>query len=453
MIEVKSRYLADGSLVRTFSDVSAFFDTQQQLRHSRAQEGKLALVAAHTDNAVAITDAEDRIEWVNDAFVRMTGCPLEAAVGRTLGRLLRDAGGDADLLARMDAELKREHKSAAELRCRLEDGRALWLALETHAVLGPDGTRLQTISLGRDVTERHEAEAALRTARDAAERASRAKSEFLSAMSHELRTPLNAVLGFAQLLQIDRTYPLPERQRGHVQHILRAGEHLLHLINDVLDMARVEAGKQRIHVQAVDLGPLLDECLALVRPLAQERSIRLDAGSAPASPSQVAADRTRLRQVLLNLLSNAIKYNRDGGMVRIDVEDVEPEEDGGDLEPVVDVLDVEDAGDAGHRWRGGEPGGVRVGISDTGHGFDADKRARLFQAFDRLGAEEGPVPGAGLGLALSHRMVELMGGRIEVDSEPGRGSTFWVHLRRAGAPEPAAGAAAPEPVPARAGNR
>jgi hypothetical protein len=453
MIEVKSRYLADGSLVRTFSDVSAFFDTQQQLRHSRAQEGKLALVAAHTDNAVAITDAEDRIEWVNDAFVRMTGCPLEAAVGRTLGRLLRDAGSDADLLARMDAELRREHKSAAELRCRLEDGRTLWLALETHAVLGPDGTRLQTIALGRDVTERHEAEAALRTARDAAERASRAKSEFLSAMSHELRTPLNAVLGFAQLLQIDRTYPLPERQRGHVQHILRAGEHLLHLINDVLDMARVEAGKQRIHVQAVDLGPLLDECLALVHPLAQERSIRLDAGSAPASPSQVAADRTRLRQVLLNLLSNAIKYNRDGGMVRIDVEDVEPEEDGGDLEPVVDVLDVEDAGDAGHRWRGGEPGGVRVGISDTGHGFDADKRARLFQAFDRLGAEEGPVPGAGLGLALSHRMVELMGGRIEVDSEPGRGSTFWVHLRRAGAPEPAAGAAAPEPVPARAGNR
>jgi PAS domain S-box-containing protein len=454
-LEVKSRYLAGGGLVRTFSDVSAFFDAQQQLRHSRAQEGKLALVAAHTDNAVAITDAEDRIEWVNDAFVRITGRPLEAAFGRTLGRLLRDAGGDADLLARMDAELRREHKSAAELRCRLDDGRAVWLALETHAVLGPDGTRLQTIALGRDVTERHEAEAALRTARDAAEHASRAKSEFLSAMSHELRTPLNAILGFAQLLQIDRTHALPERQRGHVQHILRAGEHLLHLINDVLDMARVEAGKQRIQVEAVDLGPLLDECLALMRPLAQERSIRLDAGSAPASPRQVAADRTRLRQVLLNLLSNAIKYNRDGGMVRIDVEDVEAVEDRGDLADtveVVDMVEVVNTGDAGQARRGREPGGVRVGITDTGHGFDAGKRARLFQAFDRLGAEEGPVPGAGLGLALSRRMVELMSGRIEVDSEPGRGSTFWVHLRRAGANEPAAGAAAPDPVPARAGN-
>jgi signal transduction histidine kinase len=296
-------------------------------------------------------------------------------------------------------------------------------------VLGSDGRRLQTISLGRDITERHEAEAALRTARDAAERASRAKSEFLSAMSHELRTPLNAILGFAQLLQIDRTHPLPERQRGHVQHILRAGEHLLHLINDVLDMARVEAGKQRFHVEAVDLGPLLDETLALMRPLAQERSIRLDRGAAPASPPQVAADRTRLRQVLLNLLSNAVKYNREGGAVRLQVEEVAQADDVG---PAADLAGVAGDGAVGDAGPGEALGWVRVGVTDTGHGLDAEKRARLFQAFDRLGAEEGPVPGVGIGLALARRMVELMGGRIEVESEPGHGSTFWVHLPGSG---------------------
>ena len=402
MLEVKTRYLPGAGLVRTFSDVTAFFEARERLQASQAEEGKLALVAAHTDNAVAITDADDRIDWVNAAFTRMTGHALEQAAGRTMAELLRGEQTDVDALRRMDEQLRNEHKASAELRYQLKDGRTLWLAIETHAVLGPDGAVQQYISIGRDVTERQAAEQALRLARDEAERASRAKSEFLSAMSHELRTPMNAILGFAQLLGTDAARPLAEPHRAHVRHILQAGTHLLALIDDVLDLARVEAGKQPILLEPVALGPLVRECLDLVRPLAAQRQVRLDGAGVVDDAGWVAADRTRLKQVLLNLLSNAIKYNREGGAVRL----------GYGCGPTETWLD----------------------ITDTGLGLGQEQRVRLFTAFERLGAEHGPIQGAGIGLALSKRMLELMAGRIEVDSEVGTGSTFRVWLRRDEAP-------------------
>ncbi len=317
MLEVKSRYLPGAGLVRTFSDVTAFFETRQRLQLSQAEEGKLAMVAAHTDNAVAITDAQARVEWVNEAFTRLTGVAPEQALGRTLSELLRGEGSDAAALQRMDEELRSRHKAAAELRYQLKSGRVLWLSLEILAVLGPDAAVRHYISIGRDFTARHDAEEALRAARDEAERASRAKSEFLSSMSHELRTPMNAILGFAQLLATDARQPLADAHRGHLRHILQAGTHLLALIDDVLDLARVEAGKQPIQLEPVALGPLLRECLDLVHPLAEQRQVRLDGGDAVDGAGCVTADRTRLKQVLLNLLSNAIKYNREGGQVRL----------------------------------------------------------------------------------------------------------------------------------------
>jgi CheY-like chemotaxis protein/nitrogen-specific signal transduction histidine kinase len=265
-------------------------------------------------------------------------------------------------------------------------------------VLGPDGSVRHHISIGRDFSARHAAEEALRAARDEAERASRAKSEFLSAMSHELRTPMNAILGFAQLLDTDAQRPLAEPHRGHVRHILQAGTHLLALIDDVLDLARVEAGKQPILLEPVALGPLLRECLDWVRPLAEQRQVGLDGDAAVETAGWVAADRTRLKQVLLNLLSNAIKYNREGGQVQVVC--------------------------------GGGPDEVWLAITDTGLGFGQEQQARLFTAFERLGAEDGPIQGAGIGLALSRRMLELMAGRIEVRSEVGVGSTFRICLRR-----------------------
>ena len=411
MLEVKTRHLPGAGLVRTFADVTAFFETRERLQLSQAEESKLALVAAHTDNAVAITDPDDRVEWVNAAFTRMTGHTLEQVAGRRMTELLRGTHSDVDALQRMDDELRSQHKAAAELRYQLGDGRTLWLAIETHAVLGADGSVQRYLSIGRDVTTRHTAEEALRAARDEAERASRAKSEFLSAMSHELRTPMNAILGFAQLLDTDARRPLAEPQRGHVRHILQAGAHLLALIDDVLDLARVEAGKQPIVLEPVALGPLVRECLGLVQPLAAPRRVEFDAAAALDAAGWVAADRTRLKQVLLNLLSNAIKYNREGGTVRLSCD-----------------------GDADE---------LRLAITDTGLGFGPEQRERLFTAFERLGAEDSAVPGAGIGLALSRRMLELMHGRIEVHSEPGVGSTFCICLRRDVAPVPLQPYAAP----------
>jgi signal transduction histidine kinase/CheY-like chemotaxis protein len=234
-------------------------------------------------------------------------------------------------------------------------------------------------------------------ARAEAERASGAKSEFLSRMSHELRTPLNAVLGFSQLLGMD---DLDQRQREAVDQINKGGRHLLELINEVLDIARIEAGQISLSMEAVDLGDVLDEIVGLVRPLAAERRITVQA---LAIEGTVLADRQRLKQILLNLLSNAVKYDRPGGSVRVDVI--------------------------------ASPQAHRIRVSDTGPGIAPALLERLFTPFDRLGAEASGVEGTGVGLALSRRLAEAMGGTMGVETQPGRGSTFWVEL------EAAAGAA------------
>lgn len=257
--------------------------------------------------------------------------------------------------------------------------------------------------LQREIDERKRAEAE-------ADRANRAKSEFLSRMSHELRTPLNGILGFAQLLAMDALSP---EQREAVEHILKGGRHLLTLVNEVLDIARIEAGKLSISLEPVLVREVLQAALDLVRPQAAERGIRLP--DHVGCDRYVTADRQRLQQVLLNLLSNGVKYNRDGGMVGVTCEEA-PE------------------------------GRLRIRVSDTGPGIAPALLARLFTPFDRLGAEQAGIEGTGLGLALSRRLVEAMQGSLSVASEPGVGSTFIVDLALAAAPPATAGAA--EAVPA-----
>jgi PAS domain S-box-containing protein len=408
-LEVKSRYLSDGGLVRTFTDVTASLQAQAQTR-------KLALVAAHTRDGVVVADAGRRVEWVNDGFTDITGLTLGQVRGRLLREVLQGPAFAPEVLARQAEELARHGHTRDALALVRADGQTRWVEAEIFVVADDLGGPLQYVTIGRDITERRRADAELRRARDEAERASRAKSEFLSAMSHELRTPMNAILGFARLLQADRAQPLTERQRGRVQQILTAGEHLLGLINDVLDLARVEAGKQASTLEPVAVQPLLDECLSLMRPAADARQLQMrDDGSA--AGVWVRADRLRLRQVLLNLLSNAVKYNRAGGAVRV----------------------------------GSRPAdsGFRLCISDDGPGLDAEQQKRLFTPFERLGADRGPIEGAGVGLALSRWLLELMHGRIGVDSEAGAGSTFWIELPLAEAPAQATGSApsvTPTPV-------
>jgi len=299
------------------------------------------------------------------------------------------------------------------------DGSEIEVEVSAAPYVDDQGPAKQVIV--RDITERRRAARALQQlatdlerrvqertvelerARDEAERANLAKSEFLSRMSHELRTPLNAILGFGQLLALEVQH---HGQRAKLRQIVDAGELLLALINDVLDLARIEAGHLAVSTEGVALQPLATDCLTLLRPQAQARGISL---SAPAIDDrrQVRADRTRLKQVLLNLLSNAIKYNRDGGSVSVRIED------------------------HGEYWR--------VCVDDSGPGLSMDQQARLFVPFERLDAARTAVEGTGIGLALSRRLVELMHGRIGVHSEPGRGSSFWFELPKAqdDAPAPA----------------
>lgn len=278
-----------------------------------------------------------------------------------------------------------------------------------------DGVPARIVGVTVDVTERREieiarlqaeselaaarelADEAIRAARDEAERANRAKSEFLSRMSHELRTPMNAVLGFGQLLARE---DLSVRQRESVDQILRGGAHLLALIDEVLDISRIESGMVSLSLEAVDLTSALHDAVDLIAPIAAQRDVTLRYELQPACQIHVSADRQRLRQVILNLLSNAVKYNHQGGEVRLSVT-------------------VSDAGR------------VRVAVEDTGPGIDPAKLARLFEPFDRLDAEHDDVQGTGLGLALSRSLAGQMNGSLTVASELGRGSVFTLELDRA----------------------
>ncbi|MHB1188879.1 PAS domain-containing protein [Thiobacillus sp.] len=279
-----------------------------------------------------------------------------------------------------------------------------------HRIVRPDGTvrhvhelaQAQTDATGKlvrlsgtvqDITGQVEVEQALIAARDEADRANQTKSEFLSSMSHELRTPMNAILGFGQLMEYDAT--LPDEHQDNVREILKAGHHLLELINEVLDLSKVESGHIDLSLEPVEVCLIVEDCLGLVGPLADQRDIQLSHKGLKGAA--VRADRTRLKQALLNLLTNAIKYNRDAGSVHIEVQ-----------------LEGADR--------------LRIRVTDTGLGIPAARLVELFQPFNRLDAEHSDIEGTGIGLTITRRIVEMMGGAVGVESEAGVGSTFWIEL-------------------------
>jgi signal transduction histidine kinase/CheY-like chemotaxis protein len=260
--------------------------------------------------------------------------------------------------------------------------------------------------LETEIEARRTSEAALRISEEAAATANRAKSEFLSNMSHELRTPMNAILGFGQLLLSEPTVPLGAHQRGFVEQILKAGRHLLELINEVLDLARIEAGKINLSVEPVSIARVVADCLPLIQNIAREMNVQVESPTG-AVALHVMADYMRLRQSLLNLLSNAVKYNRSGGKVSIDV------------------------AARGASW-------VRISISDTGLGIPESLRGNLFRPFQRLVPESSAIEGTGVGLALTRNLVIAMEGQIGLESTVGSGTTFWIELPLASAVSAAA---------------
>ncbi len=317
-----------------------------------------------------------------------------------------------------------------EHRVQCKDGRWKWI-LSRGVVFSRDaqGQPLRMIGTHTDITERKQAEA-LRLERDLAAAADRAKTLFLSRVSHELRTPLNAILGFAQLLemqateagpapaQLPRPAPapasgtaaaatgfMPERELGWVRQILTSGRHLLALMDDILDLSSAQTGRLSMNPVALDLRPVVEEAWAMLAAEAQAAGIHF-IEAVPVDPHlAVRADRKRVKQIISNLLSNAIKYNRPGGWVRVQAQ------------PSADV-----------------PGQVELSVADSGPGLTAAQRQQLFQPFERLGAERGPVAGTGLGLALSHQFAEAMGGSLTADGEPEGGARFLLRLPGAAAP-------------------
>jgi signal transduction histidine kinase len=276
-------------------------------------------------------------------------------------------------------------------RARHADGHELMIDTRARLLRDVDGESLRAVLVSRDISDAVARDEALEAAKSEAERANQAKSEFMSRMSHELRTPLNSVLGFAQILQMESH---SAEEIGTADQIYRSGQHLLNHINEVLDISRIESGTIAVKLESVALGELVDECVNLVAPQANESGIAV--ASTRAVSLHALADRNRLRQVLINLLSNAIKYNRPGGQVTLTCEK--------------------------------RKGRVRISVADTGDGIAPELKDRLFIPFDRMGAEVKGIEGTGLGLALSKSLTEAMGGDLTVKSTVGQGSTFRVEL-------------------------
>ncbi len=290
---------------------------------------------------------------------------------------------------------------ATEKRYVRPDGQVVWASLNVAVLRDAQGEPVQFIAVVEDITERQQMQDAMNSAR-AAERASKAKTEFLSRMSHELRTPLNAMLGFAQLLRVDPRHPLHPDQRGKVDHIERAGAHLLAMLTDVLDLSRIEAGSLPMAIEPLPLSDVLDAAVALVSNQASDAQLHLVC-TPPEPDLFVHGDAVRLRQILVNLLSNGVKYNQPGGRVMVEAMGLDRE--------------------------------VVITVSDSGRGMTDAQLAHLFEPFNRLGAERTSIEGTGIGLVIVKRLVELMHGRIEVSSRQGAGTHFRVWLPRAEAPQ------------------
>ncbi|HEY9025016.1 MAG TPA: ATP-binding protein [Burkholderiaceae bacterium] len=431
---------------------------ERAARHAQAE--LQALLDAATEVAIIAVDADHVVRLFNRGAEKMLGYRASEMLGRQCPMDVHDAGELARRAQELAVQFKRPIQGREAITAVAErfgyevrdwtyvrkDRSRLTVSLAVTAVrasagdgatpqgpldrgvvgevvfapgsgaAAPRGDALGFLFVGTDQSERLRS-GELEVARRRAEAASQAKSEFLSRVSHELRTPLNAMLGYAQLLQLEEAHPLDEHQRERVARIEAAGWHLVTLINDVLDLSTIESGNARIQMADIDIGVVIDESLRLLAPLAQKAQVALSVSLPKQLPREalgVHADATRLRQVLVNVIGNAIKYNLENGRVDVTVHVRAP----------AAAARTEEDGKV-------DPGRLVVEIADTGRGMTAAQLARLFSAFDRLGLEGSAIEGTGIGLVISRRLIERMGGEIAVDSRPDVGTRVTLTLRRA----------------------
>ncbi len=361
----------------------------------RESEQRFRNILNNVPIGVIYTDLRGNVKQTNPRFCELTGYSEQEMLQLGLADYTHpdDMQQDVDLMAQLvrgEIPMYRHHKRYIAKR-----GALVWVQATVSLLRDSGGKPRSIVAVVEDITEHQKLEEAER-AREAAEASNRAKSEFLSRMSHELRTPLNAMLGFAQLLELDPRHPLHDAQRPWVSQIQQAGWHLLEMINDVLDLSRIESGNLRLQVETLNLAELLDATVAMVGGDAQRRGIEISKEFALGTAT-VLGDATRVKQILTNLLSNAVKYNAEGGRIHI----------------------------------AGRPLGddtVEITVTDTGLGMTPQQLAELFQPFNRLGRERSAQQGTGIGLVISQRLAELMGGALRAHSAAGQGSAFVLTL-------------------------
>jgi PAS domain S-box-containing protein len=345
---------------------------------------------------VCITNVNGVIIHVNDKLCEISGYTRSELVGRDRS-ILHSGRHDRNFYQEMWSTIESGKVWQGDVCNRKKNGDRYWTNTTIVPFLDEQSRPYQYVSINSDITTKKFIEQDLMTARDAAVNASQAKSDFISKISHEQRAPLNAVLGFSQILSAGKDGALTEGQMRHVNEIRNAGRHLLRLLNDALDLSRIEANQITTDSVDIPLTALLDECVALIQPGANLKRINISTRYRYSADVTVIADPLRLKQVLVNLLSNAVKYNKPDGLIT-----------------VVTAL-LNDAGMAA------------VHVTDTGAGISPDQMEKLFMPFTRLPQHE-KEEGAGIGLALSKRLIELMGGRIGARSSAGGQTTFWIEI-------------------------
>ena len=384
---------------------SMWQDAVQQLKHALKEieitESRMIAIATSVGDGIVSIDKDDKIFFLNTESCKLFGYSESELLGKKLESLVPEqqiVNQRTTIEQCLKEDASKIIGKVLELEGCRKDGAGFLMEIRIEETWVKESEERFYTAAIRDITERKMAEQALVEAKDQAEKANHAKSEFLSRMSHELRTPMNAILGFGQLLEMEEAV-LPE-QKELVHEILKAGNHLLELINEVLDLTSIENSRVNMVDELIVCDDLLQECMSLVAPLAAQKGITLNYDDDHCDHITVCGDHTRFKEVILNLLSNALKYNRENGKVSLCCETVGEDR-------------------------------VRINVIDTGHGLNDEQIKLLFQPFERLGAEFTDVEGTGIGLAISKRIINLLGGTIGVDSTPGKGSTFWIELERA----------------------